>query len=139
MSATKNLEVMRSILIPMADGDTRPFVQALHDDIVWTVSGVGPWAGSYRGKQVLREQLFGEVMPRLKQPYRLATKQLIADGDAVAVVLHGIGNQTLAGDPYPQQYCWICRLEGDKLKEVTEFADSDLALRVVGPPARSQR
>jgi hypothetical protein len=138
MSAAEDLEAMRKMLLPLADGDTRPFVQGLADDVVWHLTGVFPWAGTYRGKSALREQLFGVVLGRLKQPYRLAIKHLSADGEFVTVVLHGVQNETLEGLPYPQQYCWICRLEQGKLKEVTEFADTYLVMRTVGgPPKRT--
>jgi hypothetical protein len=136
MSAAEDLEAIRQMLVPLAGGDTRPFVQGLADDIVWHLTGVFPWAGTYRGKRILREQLFGQAMARLKQPYRLALKHLSSDGEFVTVVLQGVENETLEGLPYPQQYCWICRLQDGKLKEVTEFADTYLVMRTLGPPAR---
>ena len=135
MSTKQNLEVMREIIAPMADGDVRPFVRALADDIVWHVAGVSPWAGSYRGKENLRAQLFGVVMGRLKQPYRLALKHLSGDGEFVTAVVHGVDNALLDGTPYPQQYCWVCRMQDGKLQEVTEFADTHLVMNVVGPPS----
>jgi uncharacterized protein len=136
MSTRQNLEVMRGIIAPLAEGEARPFLRALADDIVWNVAGTFPWAGSYRGKEALRTRLFGVVMGRLKQPYRVELKHLSGEGEFVTAVLHGVGNATLDGTPYPQQYCWVCRLADGKLKEVTEFADTQLVMDVVGgPPA----
>lgn len=136
MSAAEDLETMRNMLLPFLEGDARPFLRGLADDIVWHVAGTFPWAGTYRGKKALREQLFGVVAAKLQQPYRMAIKHLSADGEFVTAVLHGVGNETLEGLPYAQQYCWICRLQQGKLTEVTEFADSYLVMRTLGPPAK---
>jgi ketosteroid isomerase-like protein len=134
MSSRQNLEIMREILAPLAEGEARPFLRALADDIVWNLAGAFPWAGSYRGKETLRTQLFGAVLGRLKQPYRLALKHLSGEGEFVTAVLHGVGNAALDGTPYLQQYCWVCRMADGKLQEVTEFADTHLVMNVVGPP-----
>lgn len=135
MSAQTNLELMRSMLAPLAEGDARAFVRGFTDDIAWTVIGSTPWSRTYRGKEALRNDLFGPVMSRFKQPYRVAIKHLSAAGDFVAAELHGVGNTTLEGRDYPQKYVWICRLEAGRLKEVTEYADLHLAMEVVGPPS----
>jgi uncharacterized protein len=135
MSTTQNLEVMRGVFASLAEGESRPFVQALADDVVWHVTGAFPWSRSFRGKEELRAQLFAVVMGRFKQPYRVALKHLSGDGEFVTAVLHGVDNVTLEGRPYPQQYCWVCRMADGKLLEVSEFCDSYLVMNVVGPPA----
>jgi uncharacterized protein len=135
MSTEANLEAMRAMLLPLAEGDSSAFVRGLADDISWRVAGAFPWSGTYRGKEALRKELFGVVMTRMKQPYRVAIKHLSGAGEFVTVELHGVDNATLDGKPYPQQYCWICRLQDGKLKEVTEFADTYLVMNVIGGPA----
>ena len=41
---------------------------------------------------------------------------------------------TKAGEPYCNTYCFVFRLEGGKLKEVTEYQNTELATRVLGDP-----
>ena len=35
------------------------------------------------------------------------------------------------------EYCFVYRLEGGKIREVTEYLDTELVTRVLVPPARS--
>jgi uncharacterized protein len=134
MSAAQNKQTLTTILSALADGETRPFVEALADDIVWTVSGKTPWSKTYRGKAQLRSELFQPIMAKFALPYRVVTERLIAEEDVVVVQLRGNGNVTKQGTPYEQDYCWVCRLAEGKLKEVVEYADTDLAARVIGSP-----
>jgi ketosteroid isomerase-like protein len=52
----------------------------------------------------------------------------------VAVEARG-DNITKAGVPYCNTYCFVFRLEDGKLKEVTEYQDTELATRALGDPA----
>jgi ketosteroid isomerase-like protein len=133
VSAVENRAWIQRVLSPLAEGDARPFVAALADDVTWTVTGENPWSGAYRGKTALRSELFGRVMPRFKQPYRLSIKTIVAEGAWVVVELRGVDNVTNAGVPYQQEYCWICRVAGEQLKEVREYADTYLASQVLEP------
>jgi ketosteroid isomerase-like protein len=60
--------------------------------------------------------------------------RIIADGDLVAVDAGG-DNMAKTGVPYCNTYCFVFRLEGGKLKEVTEYQDTELATRALGDPA----
>ena len=134
MSARENKQALAVILSALADGETQPFVEALADDVVWTVSGKTAWSKSYRGKTALRSELFQPIMRRFAQPYRLVTERMLAEDDFVVVQLRGNGNVSKQGTPYEQHYCWVCRLTDGKLKEVVEYADTELAMRVIGTP-----
>jgi ketosteroid isomerase-like protein len=43
-------------------------------------------------------------------------------------------NVTKVGVPYCNTYCFVFRLEGGKLKEVTEYRDTELPTRALGNP-----
>ena len=61
--------------------------------------------------------------------------RIIADGDLVVVESRG-HNTTTEGEAYHNTYCNVLRLEGGKLKEWTEYADSALVNAVLGDPRK---
>ena len=134
MNTSENQRTLQAMLVPLAEGDARPFVAGMAEDIQWTVTGSFPWAGTFRGKDALRKELFAVVMARFKPPYRVTIKRILTDGDYATVELQGVGNTTHDGLAYPQEYCWVCRLADGKLKEVAEYGDTYLAMRVLGEP-----
>lgn len=136
MSAEENRALIERMLKPLSEGDTRPFLSGLADDVVWIVMGQNPWSGAYRGKETLRKELFRPVMDQLKQPYRLTIVSILADAERVVVELRGTGNATLAGVPYEQDYCWVCRVAQGKLKEVREYDDTLMVSTVLNLKAR---
>jgi ketosteroid isomerase-like protein len=131
VSAEENRALIERMLKPLSEGDSGPFVAGLAEDVVWIVTGRNPWNGSYRGKAALRKELFAPVMAQLKQPYRLTIVSILADAERVVVELCGVGNATLEGVPYEQNYCWVCRMEQGKLKEVREYDDTYMASKVL--------
>jgi ketosteroid isomerase-like protein len=60
--------------------------------------------------------------------------RIVAEGDIVVVEARG-RNTTLDGKAYNNSYCYVLRLEGGRLKEWTEYADSALVNAVLGDPA----
>ena len=57
--------------------------------------------------------------------------RFIADGDYVVVEAHG-SNTTKSGKPYNNHYCFVFRIDGGKLKEVTEYLDTELVTTALG-------
>jgi ketosteroid isomerase-like protein len=59
--------------------------------------------------------------------------RFIAEGDHVVVEARG-SNVTKAGVPYNNTYCFVFRLAGGKLAELTEYMDTELVTAVLGDP-----
>jgi ketosteroid isomerase-like protein len=58
---------------------------------------------------------------------------MIAEGDYV--VVEALGKvTTTSGRAYNNSYCYVCRLIGGKLVEITEYMDTEMAAAVLGPP-----
>ena len=57
----------------------------------------------------------------------------VAEGDHVVVQCRGKVT-TKAGQPYNNHYCFVCRLSGGKLRELTEYMDTELAAQALGAP-----
>ena len=65
---------------------------------------------------------------------RTTAHQFIAEGDHVVVEARG-NNVTKAGLPYNNAYCFVVRLTDGKLREITEYMDTELVSAVLGDPA----
>ena len=61
---------------------------------------------------------------------------LIAEGDLV-VMEFDAGYTTFEGEPYHNQYCLVIRVEGDRIAEVREHADTHYSYEVcLGTPEK---
>lgn len=130
MNDNPNKQAMARVLAELADGRFTPFAESFADDIVWTIQGTTPWSRSYEGKQAVLAML-GAVTTRVDGPYRMQAHRILADGDFVVVEGQG-RNKLRAGGRYDNAYCWVCRFERGRLRELVEYMDTDLVLRVFG-------
>jgi ketosteroid isomerase-like protein len=92
-------------------------------------------AGQQRLGAHLRRQgneLFGALAEKIERVTTVAHR-FIAEDDHVVVQARG-ANTTRAGAPYNNSYCFVFRIEDGKLKEVTEYMDTELATAVLGDP-----
>ena len=65
--------------------------------------------------------------------------RFIADGDVVVVEARGRA-ALKAGGNYNNTYCFVCEFNAaGKLAQVTEYMDTDLAVRVLGAPDGAAR
>jgi uncharacterized protein len=107
----------------------------LADDVVWTITGTSPLEGTYRGRREFLGRVIAPLSARLAEAIVPTVDAVYGDGDTVVVVWsgHAVAHD---GEPYDNRYCWIMRVEGGKLAEVTAFFDAptlaDLWARV--PP-----
>jgi ketosteroid isomerase-like protein len=106
-------------------GNSRPFVEAMADDFSWTVTGTTKWSRKYAGKSTVLGELFGTLSSRIDGRIRTIADRYIAEGEHVVVEAHG-SNTTKSGKPYNNRYCFVFRVSEGKLKEVTEYLDTEL-------------
>ncbi|KIY01884.1 uncharacterized protein Z520_02022 [Fonsecaea multimorphosa CBS 102226] len=105
------------------------FAAALSDDLVWTVTGSSPIAGTYNGKQVYIDKVLTplrDVLVTLPVPI---VEHIFADGDWATVNWRSQGVVGKNGANYDMQYAWLMRTELDdtgarKIVEVIGFYDS---------------
>ena len=89
MDAERNKRVMQDVLAAMAQGDARPFLDAMADDFCWTISGATPWSGIYRGKQAVIAELFRPLGRLLAGPITQTARRFVSEGDVVVVECRG--------------------------------------------------
>jgi ketosteroid isomerase-like protein len=133
MSETENKQLMEQIFAELSQGNSRPFVEHLAEDVRWRVMGTTPWSKTYEGKQSVLTDLLGELRTRLADRYRATAQLMIAEGDRVVVQARGQAT-TKRGDPYNNEYCFIYRLENGLIHEVTEYLDTELLTSALGDP-----
>ena len=115
----------------LSKGNSEPFVASMADDFRWTVTGTTKWSRTYEGKHSVLVELFGPLRARIKGRIRTKAHRLIAEGDYVVVEARG-SNMTKSGLPYNNNYCFVFLLSDNRLKEVTEYFDTELVTAVLG-------
>ncbi|WP_342650074.1 nuclear transport factor 2 family protein [Pseudomonas sp. REB1044] len=131
-----NKAVVAAAFDRWAAGGSDFFNEVVAPDVVWTIEGSGPYAGTYHGRDDLMKRAVRPITVRLKTPIRPVSRQVWADGGYVIVQWTG---EAVAGDgkPYINRYAWILRMENARAIEVTAFLDlrayEDVLQRVPQP------
>lgn len=128
-----NKALLQSIYAALADGDGRPFREAMAEDFSWTIAGHSAWSRSWLGREAVQRDLLAPLFQRFATRYRNRAEHFIAEGDTVVVQCRG-EVQTTAGEAYDNHYCMVYRVADGRLRSVTEYMDTDLACRVLGAP-----
>ena len=111
-------------------------VEAMADDFRWTISGNGRWSHSYQGKQAVLTELFPALRERIEGRIKMIPQRILGDGEHVVVEARG-DNITKAGQRYDNSYCFVFRVAGGKLAEVTEYMDTELVTAALGSDPRT--
>jgi uncharacterized protein len=133
MDASDNKRTMAAVFAELERGNPAPFRDLLAEDCVWTMIGTTSWSGTYRGKSAILTRLLQPLRTQFADQYRNAASRIVAEGDVVVIECRGQVT-TKAGTPYHNTYCWVCRMEGGLVKELTEYMDTELVARVLEPP-----
>ena len=134
MTALENKQIVQAIFTELGQGNSRPLVEAMAEDFCWTVSGSNQWAGTYKGKQAVLNDLLGQLRSRIEGRIKTIAHRFIAEGDFVVVEAHG-SNTTKDGRPYNNAYCFVIELSNGKLRAITEYMDTELVTAVLGSSA----
>ena len=125
MSESKNKELMQNIFAELSKGNDSLFVEAMADEMKWIWMGSGQWAKTFDGKKEILGTLWSAVRKTLKPPYKVHSKNFIADDDCV--VIEAVGeNTTPEGKTYQNKYCWVCKIVNGKIYELKEYMDTQL-------------
>jgi len=123
---------MQQIFAELAKGNSQALLDALAEDVAWTVTGTTAFSRTYNGKSSLINDLVGPLFSRLEEPLRMVADRFIADGEYVVVECRGKAI-TKAGVPYNNRYCLVCRMDDGKIKELVEYMDTNLVVTTFGP------
>lgn len=125
---TDGKKLVMDVMAALANGDDRPFLDAMHNDMKWTWMGSGGLSRTFNGKESVLHELWKSVKTDIAQPFRVTATLILAEGDHV--VVEGVGNnKTPNGKEYNNRYCWVMKISGGKIVELKEYMDTDLVRR----------
>ncbi|KPL49796.1 ketosteroid isomerase [Xanthomonas axonopodis] len=117
-----NKRIVEAAFAQWQAGGSGIFETLLSPEVVWTIEGSGPSAGTLRGRDVLAETAVRPLSERLASPLRPVQQHLWADGEHVIVQWEGVATLRDGGS-YRNRYAWIMRMADGKAVEVNAFLD----------------
>lgn len=136
MNSRTNKAAIAAIFAETARGNGRPFVDALAEDVRWTIIGTTAWSRTYVGRASVVNDLLRPLGRQLGGASIIRAHRLLAEEDYV--VVQGTGhNRTISGKPYENQYCWVIRMKDGRMAEITEYADTQLIASALQDPTGS--
>ena len=129
MGAAENKEIVRQMR--EAKG-IDAILATMSDDVRWTLIGTTKFSGMLNGKQEIVEKLFKPIFAQLETPGSNVIDNIIAEGDYVVVQQHGTGRRTKSGKDYNNTYCIVYKVADGKIKEITEYCDTELVTSAFG-------
>ena len=124
-------EYVKSIFSALAKGDSPTFFNSVADDVSWRVTGTdNPLSGHYHSKTEFTKATFARLGKVMEGPMKLQLQSVLVEGDVAAVELKADATAK-NGLPFKNEYCWVCRFEGDKIVEVRAYLDSALVKKVL--------
>lgn len=130
MAAADNKALLQALLAETAKGNGRPFVDAMAQDVTWTIIGDTDWSRTYSGKRAVVGDLLAPLAANFDGPNLFEGLRFIAEDDVVVVEARN-RSITKAGAQYPQRYAMIFRLRDGQIAEITEYADTELMTKVL--------
>ena len=137
MTAAKNKQLMQDAFNELATGNGQPFIDTLGDDVHWTIIGTTAWSRTYTGKRAVRDELMRPLFAQFADTYTNTATRIIAEDDVVVIECRGKVT-TKAGKPYNQTYCYVCQFVDGKVRNLTEYLDTELITAALDPPGSSE-
>ena len=105
---------------------------AMSDDVRWTIMGSTKYSHTMNGKKEIVDKLLHPIVAELESMGNNHVDNVIAEGDYVVVQQHATGRKTKTGNPYNNSYCLVYKVIGGKIKEITEYLDTELVTAAFG-------
>jgi len=129
MGVAENKEVVRKLR--EAKGIDAMFA-TMAEDVRWTIMGTTKYSHTMNGKPEILDKLLKPITAELESMGTSIVDNIIAEGDFVVVQQHATGRQTKTGKPYNNQYCLVYKVIDGKIKEITEYLDTELVTSAFG-------
>ena len=120
-AASRNKETVRQAFEGWRAGNN-VFAQLLAPDVVWTIHGSGPVAGTYRSREDFVERASLPLISRLATPLVPRVHHIWAVDDTVIIRFEASATTT-SGGAYGNQFVWIFRMRDDVVVEAEAFLD----------------
>jgi len=131
MGATENKEIIRTMFAELGKGNADAFLGAMSDDLKFTLIGNTKFSGIFNGKQEFIAKVLAPLGAALEGGLTITPDNLIADSEFVAMQSRG-KSTAKNGKSYNNTYCHVFRITNGKIREVTEYLDTELVNSVFG-------
>jgi ketosteroid isomerase-like protein len=105
---------------------------AMSDDVRWTIMGSTKYSHTMNGKKEIVDKLLHPIFAEMESMGSNHVDNVVAEGDYVVVQQHATGRKTKTGNPYNNSYCLVYKVIGGKIKEITEYLDTELVTAAFG-------
>ncbi|GAA3172154.1 hypothetical protein [Nonomuraea roseoviolacea] len=79
MSAADDKVFLQGVFAETAKGNGRSFVEALADDVRWTIIGRTAWSGTYEGRRAVMEELLQPLGRQLGGRNVVSAERFVAE------------------------------------------------------------
>ena len=131
MESENNKRLVQHVYAEVSKGNPAPLLDALADDVRWTIIGTTAFSGTFHGKEEALEKLLHPIGARLENGIVFLPERFIAEGDYVVMETRSQAT-TRNGTPYNNVCCFVLHCQGGKIREITEYMDTELITRVLG-------
>lgn len=132
LSSEKAREFLADLFQRVESGDYTPLLEALSENLTWTVTGSSPISRVYQGKDDYVQNCYGALDQRLETWPGARVERLVVDGDWAVVFFQGVGGVDKNGTDYSMQYCWAMHVVGEQIDEVIGFYDGNKVSALFG-------
>lgn len=120
-----NRQIITEAFAKWSAGGSTFFDDVLAHNVIWTIKGSSPTAGTYDGRDQFVREAVKPFIERLSAPLRPSVNHIWADGNAVIVYWDGVAT-AIDGKPYSNSYVWIFTMKDGRASRVTAFLDLEL-------------
>ena len=131
MSITENKELVLGFFDDIAKGNIQAALDRMGEDLRFTLIGTTILSGVCKSRKEFVDRILAPLGAQLEGPLTITTDNLIAEGDFVVVQSHG-RSTTRQGVAYNNTYCQVFRVVGGKIREATEYLDTELVTKAFG-------
>lgn len=117
----RNRDIVQRAFEAWANGES-VFNDLLADDVIWTIHGSDPVAGTYNGKENFVSRASAPLVSRLQTPIVPEVHAIWAEGDVVIVRFDGSATTT-SGAPYRNEFVWIFWMKESVVTRAEAFLD----------------
>lgn len=125
-----NHRIVTEALADASDDFSKFFGAIFAEDVVWTLAGHGPVAGTYHGLKELFDKAENALFSRFAAPLKPTTCGVWADGDTVLAHIKS-STTALDGQPYNNEYSYIMHMRDGKVVSGIEWLDFDAYYAII--------
>ena len=116
-------ELVSELFQEWQKGDSSGFFAAVADDVIWTAIGHTPISGVSHSKAEYMKKTYLPLQGLFAAGTSCKVKRIVSEGDVVVVEWYG-ETPLAKGGVYTNDYCWVVRVKGEKVAEVTGYFDT---------------